>query len=124
MRKNILFTLTLLSLLVLLPIRVNAKTTACQVIDGAYYDKFGVETDKGTYEKQCVSHTCELVADAYFGASGNEVTKETFEKECGATVYNNFPDTASNMTPLFIIIGSIIITEAFIIIDKKKQANN
>ena len=123
MRKNII-TLTLLALLLLLPVGVSAKTTACQTIDGAYYDKFGEETDKGTYEKQCVSHSCELVADAYFGVNGNEVSKETFEAECGGTVYDYFPDTANNLTPLFIIIGSLIITEAFLIIDKKKIKQN
>ena len=64
--------IVLLSFVVINPTEIYAKESkSCKTIDGAYYGKNGKETDKGTYEKECVSHKCELVADAYFGKDGN-----------------------------------------------------
>lgn len=101
---------------------VYAAENVCKVVDGAYYGRSGEETDKGTYEKECVSHSCELVADAYFGANGNEVTKEIFESECGALVYEYFPDTASDSATatLFIIIGLAIVSGTVLVVRKLK----
>lgn len=102
---------------------VYAAENVCKVVDGAYYGRSGEETDKGTYEKECVSHSCELVADAYFGVNGNEVSKETFENECGALVYEYFPDTASDSATatLLILIGLAIVSGTVLVIRTVKE---
>lgn len=87
------------------------KDKACKTIDGAYYGKNGKETDKGTYEKECVSHTCELVADSYFGKDGKEVSQAQFEQECEATVVDEIPDTSntSYINIVFLLLGLSIV---------------
>ena len=122
--KKLTIILFLIALVAIIP-NVSAKDTVCATIDGAYYGKDGLETDKGTYEKECVSHKCDLVADAYFGKDGYEVSKSQFEQECGATVYESFPDTGS-ISPtsvLFFILGIAIIAEGYLLLSKK-QTNN
>ena len=116
--------IVLISLFTINPTIINAKESkSCKTIDGAYYGKNGKETDKGTYEKECVSHKCELVADSYFGKDGKEVSQEQFEKECDATVVSEVPDTANNsyVNVLFIILGITIISYSCLIISTAKE---
>ena len=105
--------IVLISLFTINPTSIYAKESkSCKTIDGAYYGKNGKETDKGTYEKECVSHKCELVADAYFGKDGKEVSQEQFEKECEANVVENIPDTGNNnyVNVLFLLLGLSIVS--------------
>jgi len=124
MKKALLVIGVVLGALFSFNLNVYAKeSNSCKTIDGAYYDKAGNETDKGTYEKECVSHSCDLVADAYFGKNGNQVSKEVFESECGITVYESFPDTASDSTKatLFILLGLSIIGSTVLVVRKLKE---
>lgn len=120
-----LVVVVLLSIVAFSPATVFAadKDKACKTIDGAYFGKNGKETDKGTYEKECVSHTCELVADAYFGKDGTEVSQAQFEKECEATVVNEIPDTGSNsyINILFLILGLSIVSYSCLRISTIKE---
>lgn len=120
-----LVVVVLLSIVAFSPATVFAadKDKACKTIDGAYFGKNGKETDKGTYEKECVSHTCELVADAYFGKDGNEVSQEQFEKECEATVVDEIPDTGNNsyINILFLLLGLSIVSYSCLRISTIKE---
>ena len=116
-----IFTILIVSLFVFSPVAVFAASDkSCKTIDGAYYGKNGKETDKGTYEKECVPHSCELVADAYFGKDGKEVSQAQFESECEAKVVTS-PDTASYIDIIFILIGISIISYSCIKISTVKE---
>ena len=94
---------------------------SCEYTDGKYYGKDGKVVDKKIYEKECgTSHICEYTDDKYYGASGVEVDKSTFDKECGSEVV--VPNTSSNVSPLAITLGIILMSAgAYTIIYRKKQ---
>ena len=116
--------IVLLSFVVINPTEIYAKESkSCKTIDGAYYGKNGKETDKGTYEKECVSHKCELVADAYFGKDGKEVSQEQFENECEANVVEDVPDTGNNsyVNVLFLLLGLSIVSYSVLKVSSVKE---
>ena len=110
--------IVLLSFVIINPTEIYAKDSkSCKTIDGAYYGKNGKETDKGTYEKECVSHKCELVADAYFGKDGKEVSQEQFENECEANVVEDVPD----INVLFLLLGLSIVSYSVLKVSSVKE---
>jgi len=122
MKKYLSLVLLVVTLLSIFSITdVYATSKKCKTIDGAYYDKNGKETDKGTYEKQCVKHTCELVADAYFGKDSKEVTREQYESECESLEVNDLPDTGSNIDIILVLLGISIITYSCLRISTIKE---
>lgn len=111
------FSIGLILLIIMLfdfPVLAASRNNSCKVIDDAYYDKSGTETDKGTYLKECFSHSCEAVADVYFGKNGDIVSSSEYEKQCRVDHIDNFPDTSAFSPTLYSMLGMILIGGFFL----------